>query len=80
MHQLTIIGLGAGDFEQLPIGVYRKLKQAKKICVRTKEHAVLDELENEGIQFESFDAIYEKHDDFLPVYEEIVATLLSYIE
>lgn len=80
MHQLTIIGLGAGDFEQLPIGVYRKLKQAKKICVRTKEHAVLDELANEGIQFESFDAMYEKHEDFLPVYEEIVETLLKYIE
>lgn len=80
MHQLTVIGLGAGDFEQLPIGVYRQLKQAKKICVRTKEHAVLDELANEGIQFESFDAIYEKHDDFLPVYEEIVATLLKYVQ
>lgn len=80
MHQLTIIGLGAGDFEQLPIGVYRKLKQAKKICVRTKEHAVLDELTEEGIEFESFDAIYEKHDDFLPVYQEIVATLLGYLE
>ncbi|MGX9132868.1 bifunctional methyltransferase/pyrophosphohydrolase YabN [Rummeliibacillus sp. JY-2-4R] len=80
MNQLTIIGLGAGDFEQLPIGVYRKLKQAKKICVRTKEHAVLDELANEGVVFESFDAIYEKHDDFLPVYEEIVATLLELLE
>ncbi|WP_102693372.1 bifunctional methyltransferase/pyrophosphohydrolase YabN [Rummeliibacillus pycnus] len=80
MYQLTVIGLGAGDFEQLPIGVYRKLKQAKKICVRTKEHAVLDELAEEGIEFESFDTIYEKHHDFLPVYQEIVATLLKYIE
>lgn len=80
MHQLTVIGLGAGDFEQLPIGVYRKLKQAKRICVRTKEHAVLDELAKEGIEFESFDTIYEKHDDFLPVYQEIVATLLGYLE
>lgn len=80
MHQLTIIGLGASDFEQLQIGVYRKLQQAKKIYVRTIDHPVLNELATEGIEFESFDYIYEKHDDFRPVYEEIVETLLSYVE
>ncbi|MGG0663366.1 nucleoside triphosphate pyrophosphohydrolase [Viridibacillus arvi] len=80
MHQLTIIGLGASDFEQLQIGVYRKLQQAKKIYVRTIDHPVLNELATEGIEFESFDHVYEKHDDFRPVYEEIVATLLSYVE
>ncbi|MBK3496910.1 nucleoside triphosphate pyrophosphohydrolase [Viridibacillus sp. YIM B01967] len=80
MHQLTVIGLGAGDFEQLQMGVYRKLQQAKKIYVRTMDHPVLHELVAEGIQLESFDNIYEKHDDFRPVYEEIVATLLDYVE
>ena len=28
MHQLTIIGLGAGDLDQLALGTYRKLKEA----------------------------------------------------
>ncbi len=78
MHQITVIGLGAGDFEQLPMGVYKTLKNAEKIYVRTKEHPVLDELAKEGVAFESFDLIYEKHDEFLPVYKEIVDTLKGY--
>lgn len=78
MHQITVIGLGAGDFEQLPMGVYKTLKNARKIYVRTEDHPVLDELKTEGVEFESFDSIYEKHDEFLPVYEEIVATLKDY--
>ncbi|WP_454538610.1 hypothetical protein, partial [Escherichia coli] len=60
MHQITVIGLGAGDFEQLPMGVYKTLKNAPKIYVRTEDHPVLDELKEEGVTFESFDLIYEK--------------------
>ena len=77
MHQLTVIGLGAGDFEQLQMGVYKQLKGAKKLFVRTLDHPVLKELAEEGVQFESFDHVYEKHDSFAPVYEEIAAILLK---
>ena len=36
MHQLTIIGLGAGDLDQLALGTYRKLKEANlSLRVRT---------------------------------------------
>jgi tetrapyrrole methylase family protein/MazG family protein len=76
MH-ITIMGLGASDYEQLPIGIYKKLKEAKKVFVRTMEHPVLRVLQDEGIQFESFDQVYEKHDTFLPVYQEIVEHLLE---
>jgi tetrapyrrole methylase family protein/MazG family protein len=77
MHQVTVIGLGAADFEQLPIGVYKKLKNAKKVFARTIDHPVISELQKEGIIFESFDEIYEKHDSFLPVYEEIASKIIS---
>lgn len=76
MH-ITIMGLGASDYEQLPIGIYKKLKEAKKVFVRTMEHPVLRVLQDEGIQFESFDQVYEKHDTFQPVYQEIVEHLLE---
>lgn len=76
MH-ITIMGLGASDYEQLPIGIYKKLKEAKKVFVRTMEHPVLRVLQDEGIQFESFDHVYEKHDTFQPVYQEIVEHLLE---
>ena len=77
MNTLTIIGLGAGDFDQLQMGVYKKLKAAKKLYVRTVDHPVLHELATEGLQFESFDAVYEKHGTFQPVYEEIAEKLIE---
>jgi len=77
LNTLTVIGLGAGDFNQLQMGVYRKLKAARKLYVRTVDHPVLEELLAEGLQFESFDAVYEKHNSFQPVYEEIAEKLVA---
>lgn len=77
MHPITIIGLGAGDLAQLSIGVYRRLKEATFIVARTEQHPVIQELRNEGIQLSSFDSLYEKHDSFELVYEEIVETLIE---
>jgi len=77
MNHITVIGLGAGDLNQLPLGVYKKLTKSEKIYVRTMDHPVLHELEGEGISFESFDQVYEKHDTFQPVYEEIVEILIN---
>ncbi|MDF2037311.1 nucleoside triphosphate pyrophosphohydrolase [Cytobacillus oceanisediminis] len=77
MKKITILGLGAGDLDQLPFGVYRKLKQAEVLYLRTKEHPVLRDLEQEGLPYQSFDHIYEKHEKFEEVYEEICEFLLE---
>jgi tetrapyrrole methylase family protein / MazG family protein len=77
MNTIHIIGLGAGDLNQLPLGVYKKLKNAKRLYVRTEDHPVLSELAQEGITFSSFDSVYEKHDTFGPVYAEIAETLIK---
>ena len=77
MHQLTVIGLGAADFDQLQMGVYKQLKQAKKLYVRTEDHPVLHDLKEEGVVFSSFDYVYEKHDTFAPVYKEIATLLIQ---
>jgi len=77
MNTIHVIGLGAGDLDQLPLGIYKKLKQTEKLHVRTANHPVLNELEQEGISFSSFDAVYEKHDTFEPVYAEIADTLIG---
>ena len=75
-NMITIIGLGAGDLNQLPLGIYKKLKQEQRCFVRTMEHPVISELQTEGIEFFSFDEVYEKHDQFETIYEEISETLL----
>lgn len=80
MNEITVVGLGAADFEQMTIGVYNMLKNANKLYVRTIDHPVLKTLQEEGIQFISFDDVYEKHDTFQPVYEEIVSRLIEAVQ
>jgi len=80
LNKIQVVGLGAGDFEQLPLGIYKKLKQSEKIFLRTKEHPVVKDLINEGILFESFDHIYEAKDTFEEVYETICNELIGHAE
>jgi len=75
--QITIVGLGSGDFSHLTIGVFQRIKKASKVFLRTKEHPVVEGLLSEGIAFESFDPVYEQHEEFEDVYEHIVTRLLE---
>ncbi|WP_034551457.1 MazG nucleotide pyrophosphohydrolase domain-containing protein [Carnobacterium funditum] len=77
MGKISVVGLGPGDMEQLPMGVYRLLKSDKPIYLRTKLHPVVSELEQEGFEFHSFDAVYEKNDQFEEVYNTIAAELIE---
>ncbi len=47
------------------------------LYVRTAEHPVLQELEEEGLSFQSFDHIYESYDRFDDVYDAIASTLIE---
>ncbi|WP_204440516.1 nucleoside triphosphate pyrophosphohydrolase [Amphibacillus cookii] len=76
--QIEVIGLGAGDLDQLTIGLYHKLINAEvPLFVRTNDHPVLESLEKQGVNFTSFDPIYKQHDQFEEVYEAIVEQLLK---
>jgi tetrapyrrole methylase family protein/MazG family protein len=78
MSRIEVIGLGAGDLEQLPLGIYRKLLQTKDIIyTRTLDHPVIESLAAEDVQFASFDDMYEAETDFAVVYQRIVGFLLD---
>ncbi|MGG2025196.1 nucleoside triphosphate pyrophosphohydrolase [Gottfriedia sp. S16(2024)] len=77
MNKITVLGLGAGDLNQLPFGIYKVLQKTDNLYLRTKDHPVISELEREGLTFQSFDEIYEKHDRFEEVYQEIVHLLVK---
>lgn len=78
MNTIEVVGLGAGDINQLPLGIYRKLtKTADVIYTRTLDHPVIDSLTEEGVRFSSFDELYEAEKEFETVYERIVADLLE---
>lgn len=80
LKKITVIGLGAGSLDGLPLGIYRMVKQANHLYLRTEKHPVVAELAAEGVTYESFDAIYEAHDQFPEVYEEISECLLRLAE
>lgn len=74
---IEIIGLGSGTIDQLSYGIYKKMIQAEGVVyTRTKDHPVVGALEKEGVRFQSFDHVYEKHEQFASVYTEIVDTLV----
>lgn len=75
-HKITIVGLGNYGLDELPLGIYKFLQQQTIVYTRTKEHPVIDELSN-MLTFNSFDAVYEAHDSFEVVYNEIVQQLIS---
>lgn len=77
-HRIEIIGLGAGDLDQLTLGMYKKLTgQDTPLYVRTAGHPVMKQLEKEGVTFTPFDHIYETTDQFGNVYRQITDTLLE---
>ncbi len=80
MKKILVIGLGAGDLNQLPYGVYKTLTEEKNIYLRTNEHPIVAELQENGFHFTSFDSVYEKNSEFSAVYEEISETLLKKAE
>lgn len=76
MNTIKVVGLGAGDLDQMPIGLYRHLQTAKPLFVRTEDHPVLNDLKKEGLEWTSFDSVYEQFDQFEEVYQEIVQRLI----
>ncbi|QKY70899.1 nucleoside triphosphate pyrophosphohydrolase [Lentibacillus sp. CBA3610] len=77
-HTIEIIGLGAGDLDQLSLGIYRKLAaNESKRYVRTIDHPAVKQLMQEGMTFTSFDQAYETTERFEDVYQHITDTLLE---
>lgn len=77
MNTVRIIGLGTSDTNKMPLGVYKELKNAKKVFVRTMDHPAVAMLQDEGVEITSFDSYYEREDTFQDTYEEITAALLT---
>jgi tetrapyrrole methylase family protein/MazG family protein len=74
--QITVIGLGSGDEEQLTLGVWKKLQSAKHLFLRTDRHPVVEWMKKHGVRYSSFDRVYEQTSTFDEVYELIAGELL----
>lgn len=80
MPKINIIGLGGGELNQIPLGVYQLLKRAiekkETVYLRTVEHPIVDVLKQQGLLFEAYDTFYEDYNNFETVYQKIYEDLL----
>src|SRR5699024_10310641 len=75
MNKIEIIGLGTSDLDQMPLGVWKRLRSADKIYLRTDAHPAVKELESEGVATVSFDQLSGAHETFQATYTAIADTL-----
>lgn len=77
-NRIEIIGLGAGDINQLPLGIYKKLTNVNRaVFVRTMDHPAVKALQELGVTFISFDHEYERESQFEDIYARIVEELIK---
>ncbi|MDK2820638.1 MAG: tetrapyrrole methylase family protein / MazG family protein [Clostridia bacterium] len=74
---LTIVGLGPGNPAQVPEDVLAVMEEADKVYLRTYQHPAKIALERRGIQWESFDYLYEEASTFEEIYKSITSFLLK---
>ncbi|NQD99657.1 SAM-dependent methyltransferase, partial [Staphylococcus xylosus] len=75
--KITIVGLGNYGIDDLPLGIYKFLKNKPIMYTRTLEHPVIKALTDEGMKFHSFDHVYEENQAFDDVYQTIVTQLIE---
>lgn len=76
--QITILGLGSGDPDQLTVGNLRRLQQADQIFLRTAQHPAVRMLDELQVKYKTFDDLYEQKDTFEGVYEQIADFLIQH--
>ncbi|WP_428417873.1 MazG nucleotide pyrophosphohydrolase domain-containing protein [Phocicoccus schoeneichii] len=75
--KVTILGLGSSDVDQMSLRIYRALKNAAHLYLRTSDHPAVQMLDDEGISYETFDHVYEENDTFTDTYQTIVDLLIE---
>jgi len=77
LKKIVIVGLGPGSFEDMSLRTWKELSEADRVFLRTARHPLAEELRQKGVDFVSFDEIYESKNTFAEVYERIVQSLFE---
>ena len=76
MAEIVIVGLGPGKAEQITVEAWHTLQKARRVYLRTQRHPGFDALPS-GPEYITFDQVYEQHDRFEDVYEDIAGRVLA---
>ncbi len=77
MGEITIVGLGPGAFGLITVETLELLQSAESLRLRTAKHPTVSEIRARGIEFESYDYVYEEQDSFEEVYHKIATDCLA---
>ncbi len=75
--KVVVVGLGPAGTDLLLPAARSAIGGIDYRFTRTSRHPAIEQLQEDGISFESFDENYERASDFETVYGEIVATLIA---
>ncbi|MGE5653752.1 MAG: nucleoside triphosphate pyrophosphohydrolase [Bacillota bacterium] len=75
--KIYIVGLGPGDWRTLTLGAMETLRSIRPLVLRTAVHPTVEYLVQQGIQFETFDGLYERGESFESIYAGMVDKLVS---
>ncbi len=73
---VVIVGLGPGSLGQITLEAWRAMEDASEVYLRTTRHPSVEDLPK-GVQYRSFDAVYDDHDSYEDVYDEIANRVVA---
>ena len=77
MGIINIVGLGPGSIGSLTLDAVEKIKDDNPNFLRTKEHPTVEYFHREGVEYKSYDYLYESRDSFDNVYMNIADDLID---
>ena len=77
MGQITIVGLGPGDFGLITLDTWEKITNTDKLILRTAIHPTVEQLDKRNVQYTSCDEFYEQGASFDEVYNSIADKLIT---
>ncbi len=72
---ITVVSLGPGDPKLLTLQTADALRKARCLILRTARHRTAEWLEEEGVSFTDFDALYDEYEDFDALHAEMACRL-----
>ena len=76
-HIITLAALGPDDGQMLTLGAKAALCGAEHLVLRTERHGAADLLRQEGVAFETLDALYDECEDFDELCELAAEKLIA---